>query len=1278
MDKRDEYINVTNFLKVCSRGLENEGTSIHQKNFRFSRYACCMEIGDPLLDFGIHPENRISIKECEDKNYIHKNIELSEYPILIDLHLIHILAILNGSHPYLTLYSSYFLHHSKIIPCKDKFYIEGCFRKFLNIISSCDDDSTLSSVERFLNNNLEYVLFCEDCEDIIDELKRRNKKNKKKKEKKTEEYYVKAGLFVFYEIFLIFFASGFILIDYFICRNYLVHKDDYINEGTTLRGTLVDTCRDQIFCILKNWEILRKCILQFIERFEKEKTETEKNEKEKNEKEKNETEKNETEKTNKDFLEILKRLKFITCLVSILFKIKYLSEESRGTTEKNDKTNKQENIWEHISIQNECDEAIKCIESIEETLNGSRENGEKEGEKRKEREEKVAAKYFSIYLLMHQVERASKYVPNISVNESYTHYKNILKDIQFVDSHYTVIPFQSSYLEITNMAFYHTCHSYSDSLLFQCIAQLYMQRLSKEWKEMFEKKEKAHIKEYVDFEKNHKTPMNNTSFNKGQNGEHNWNWEGEEKLQKEKKEKEGCSDQSAINNNVSVVPPFKKKENNFSAYGSQPYRTDEQCKSDDEIFLFCDLIYSVYNQDYIVTGKEKGKNDVKRKQLYENLKNDIYVNFFFLLFYEEWSEYIDLFKDGATELYVKHNVYYDLISWGFSPDLLMLLTNFIYMPETFFFNVEHKFQINLNIGEYPFGKVLNRPFHEIDTYYFELINERENEIIEEGECMDSSSSNEMSATNLENNNLKKDVALQVERKNRKHRKNNKKKNEIRMDQFRQRVSAQFPGVIPNIQHDVEEEKPEGNTFLYLSQFVEEFDFSNVKMKRGEEETHESARGKKANTTLEMEQRILKDVKDGENVKEVEEGEKETRNTNHIIMRNRMKFVILCKLFDMFFQLLCFTLSRILYISFLPAARQHVLVKSSEIEIRTLYYIMKGLVAFLRVYNLKKEIEVIQNYFSCILQNFQISVVCLSLCIHLPTARECAQTYYVLSACFKEMADRLLKAGESENFILEEECTLQKKHKTRYNMYAFFYTILSQCCDCLLIYFIYITYTNINLNHFEETIFNFKYGKWKNVFIDFCKFDFSVYSENKELLRHALICKALQIDSSNASDFFADPNNRTKIKNLTKIEETYKLTKEVVNKFKKDSSICNSCKISGIINKEMFPIFKDSITDVDVSTYLRNLLKQIKENMKQFIKQSENTDAIVTLKILHSFIQKCYEVFDDNSFTELPMLRIENTDLCLDSDFDVIKQHPLFWKIRFPNVTEKRKDEESTI
>ncbi|SOV14009.1 conserved Plasmodium protein, unknown function [Plasmodium gaboni] len=1189
-----EYISISDFLYMNVEDLKDD-EEIKQKDFSYRKYVCSLELGDKKLDCGIHPEKRLSIIDCEERKYINDELSYDDIIFIIDHLLLNLVKLLKGNHPFLTVLSCYYLHDSRVINCKDNgYFLEEVFMKWLAAFSY---DKIYMDI--FKNDNKEFIKYIETRDDpkkflnenkVVNNKKDYcNKDNNMEEDEETknndrinvnyrnnninnnnicqdniyknidDEDYVENKMFLFFQLFLIFYSSSSELIDYVITGNNFVHRDDYKCGLVTLNDSLLYHCRNRRGYILKNLFIIKRCFTKFFTQYE------------------------ENKKKNKDFIFILKRIKFIIYFTSLLNQLIFDMCEC----------NKE-------AIKENCKQILNCINSIDNDINNN--INDKGGVKNKmfkiiqdeqEKKKKKKKLYFNKYFLMYKMTYVSKHVTKLTISEGYLFYKNFVTDIQYIGEYIKLINMKSSFFDIKNILHYLKFYSKSCNILTKCISKCCLTQIIERGKNEFAKFQK----EYILKEQSKISQYLNDNKQSIQNGRNN-----------------PCH----IIANKFNTTQNDKREDLENDQKNNIYHDMDICKSDDhtqtnindnknkELKCFVSSFeselkdyYSIFFDLYQNEDAQNIDSYMLNKNLLDNVKDNIFVNMFLFLFYNESFIIIEELLKENEQFYVKNIIFNDLIYFGFPPNLLMLFNNFAYTPDTLFYLIENEFKIDTG-------------------YNYD--------------------------NNMEHNDILKNIFCEKE-----------------MNKFVRLLRLNF-GYLVNY---MEKESSIVEIFDELQNFINKYDIMNW------EQINENINENQLNIQNSKDQ-LKGHLINKDKLSDYDDNYNRLSFYNHInnntilsspfsyrtvfknedeykkfvnITRKRMKFIILCKVFNLFSQYLEIVIKKIFKYSFLLPEREYSKLSNFHVDMRILYTLMKILTYNFKMYNMDKEIESIENYYTSILQTILIDYNCLGLYINLLSDQEYSFTYYVLSICYKELS-YILQHGYNN---------INNTEDINKNKYSLYYFILYLYSDFLMTYFIYLSYTNKDSNKLEEDSFYLKHKAWGFSYPDYCKMDLYSFQMNKSLLISLFLTKYLKINMSRSSSLSHNNNDnfhiglKKKIKNINEIKESYQNYKILINKY---SNL--------IISKNSVPykirLFEKSDNNFDMQNYFKQYINEIDKYLK-IIKHKYDTYSFINVYI------NALKVNINSSYKKIPPFCFENISIFLNPDYEVVRNHPFFLSLQ---------------
>lgn len=774
---------------------------------------------------------------------------------------------------------------------------------------------------------------------------------------------------------------------------------------------------------------------------------------------------------------------------------------------------------------------------------------------------------------MYKLKSVSKHITKISIHESYSFFEKVTLDVEYITEHFQRINSKSSFLDVKNIVHYIKFYSASRNVLVKCISRGYIQEVMNRTKGDFLSRERyLLLKEEVKAK---------SFFHNLQGDNTHGNVERAEDITCRKLEKE---------EQIPKEDPLEKREDtqadrittNGNPLDELIDKSNHQWDDYDE-HPDVDHYYSLFLNTY---RKEEADDDPSTKRLNEefsqNVKKNIFVNFFLHLFFNESHVILEEVSKEDPNFFVKSIIFNDLCYFGFAPRLLVLLSNFFYFPDTFFFAMEHVYQVDKGL-----------------TY----TNEKEYKAL-----------GGMFFTPWDVKKMERDLHMH------------------------------FPYLINYMQD-------EGSLVELLTQLDEFIDdcagVENVPWEVDQsrsDEKHENnyvseCRGThQGSTTGGKKQPKEERAQDAKHPKGGNDARTDERNTSPAtVTRRRMKLTVLCKIFHLFMEYLEIVLKKILNFSFLLAAREHSKLSALHTDMCVLYTLMKILTYYFKLYNMKSEMESVENYFNCIFHTVLIDYSCLSLYTNMPSDQEYSFTYYVMSLCYKELAG-----------------TLQRGLKLNYNenrnklIYSLIYYILYLYSDFLMIYFIYFSYTNVDSEPIEQDSYNMKYKAWNFCYPDISKIDFYNFQKNKATLINAVLTKNLKITLSQNDEI--NIGMKKKIKNLAQVKESYRNLKKRI------------CKYSNLLDiknylSHTFRFFEKTSSELDICSYFKGCVSEIHKLIKDATSYKyDNID----------FVRIFLNSYEDNlikSYKNFPPFCVENSSIFLNPDCEVVNGHSYFLSVQ---------------
>ncbi|KJP89394.1 hypothetical protein AK88_00837 [Plasmodium fragile] len=1157
MEKEKGYIEISDLLRRNVEDLNDED-EIRVQDFSYEKYVCSLEMGDNKLDVGIKPEKRITIKECEDRKYISDDISLEDMLVIMDHLIVQQVKLLLGNHPFLTVLSCYFLHHSSVINCnEDPFFFEKIFYKCIKAF--CADSIYINIFE---NGNREFVQHMR--RGVVEGEKHPPMESSSTKKAPTqennprdepdahhsmcEEGSLRCNLFTFFQLFLILYASTAEVMDHIITKNSGLHRDDYKSGLLKITDSLIYHCRRKRSYVMKNLFLVKRCFSKFLAKYESAQKEPSAHKRGGKDGGKNDV-KNDVKNGGKNggkndgknaakngdknegkhggqgrdnredhladppagtVLSILRRIQFAIHLSMMLNQVIFESKEVKTDI-----------------IKENCKELLKCIRMVSKEV----------GSKCQEQDKQVRKKYFNKYLLMYKMNSVAKHVTKMSVHEGYSFFEKVTLDVEYIAEHFQRINAKSSFLDIKHVVHYVKFYSASRNVLVKCISRGYIQQVMNSARGDFLSLERdLLLKEELKTKRFLSNLKRDPPCGKV---EHPEKGSTREKLQKVEEndplEKREDSQAERITTDGSPLDELVGESNNqWDDYDEHP-----------DVGHYYSLFLNTYR-------KEETDDLPSTKRLNEefsqNVKQNIFISFFLHLFFNESYVILEGVSKENPNFFVKSIIFNDLCYFGFSPPLLVLLSNFFFSPDTFFFSMEHLYQVDKGL-----------------TY----TNEEEYEAF----C-------NMSFPPWAVKKMERDLRLR------------------------------FPYLINYMQH----ESSLVELFTELEEFIDECAGVESAPREVNQCRSDEQRGSNPVTECRSVHQGSSTVGRSESKEERTEHAKRGNGT-HIeerttspasVTQRRMKLTVLCKIFHLFMEYLEIVLKKILTFSFLLASREHSKLSEFHTDVCVLYTLMKILTHYFKLYNMNSEMESVENYFNCIFHTVLIDYSCLSLYTNIPSDQEYAFTYYVMSLCYKELAGTLqngLKVNCGEN-----------KSKL---IYSLIYYIQYLYSDFLMIYFIYYSCTNVDSEPIEEDSYNMKYKAWNFCYPDISKIDFYNFQKNKAVLINSVLTKNLKITLSPNDEI--NIGVKKKIKNLDQVKESYHNTNKRIGKycnllyiknylshtfrfFEKTSSEVDICSyLKGCIS-EIEKLIKDALSyKYDNISFVRIFLNSYEHNLMSYKK-----------------------------------------------------------------------------
>ncbi|EUD67939.1 hypothetical protein C922_01551 [Plasmodium inui San Antonio 1] len=1205
MEAEKEYLDISDLLRRNVEDLNDED-EIRVSDFSYGKYVCSLEMGDNKLDVGIKPEKRITIKECEDKGYLSEGISLEDMVLIMDNLLLQQVKVLLGNHPFLTVLSCYFVHHSSVINCNgDSFFFEKIFYKCIKSLSA---DSIYMNI--FQNDNREFLQLMQrgvgeqvvaqgksasgakdehpPTEGYSKEMGPTQKDNPPNKSdahrSMCEEGYLRYNPFTFFQLFLILYASTAEIIDHVVTKNSWLHRDDYKGGLLKITDSLIYHCRRRRRYVMKNLFLVKRCFPKFLAQYEsaRRKRGTKGSAHKGGVKEGGKNEgKNEGKNGDKDgrkdvgqsgcherdkgeshladpppghVLPLLRRIQFCIHLNTMLNQVIFESREMNTD-----------------SIKENCKELLKCIRTINEEV----------GSKCQQQDKQIRKKYFNKYFLMYKLNSVSKHVTKMSVHEGYSFFEKVTLDIDYIVEYFQRINAKSSFFDVKNLVHYVKFYSASGNVLVKCISRGYIQQVLNNARGDFLPFErdlllKEEIKAKRFFHSLEGAPPDG-KVERPEKEATRQQLQEVEKMQQIPKEDplEKREDDQAESITLDPAPPG-------ALIAEQNHQWDDYDENRD-VGHYYSLFLNTYRKEETDDVPSTRRLNEKFSQ---NVKQNIFVSFFLHLFFNESYVILEEVSKEDPNFFVKSVIFNDLCYFGFSPPLLVLLSYFFYSPDTFFFAMEHVYQVDKGL-----------------TY----TNEEEYKTF----CG-------MFFPPCAVKKLERDLRLH------------------------------FPYLINYMQ----KESSLLELFTELEEFIDEcagvgsapwgVDQCKSEEERGSNCVSECGGAYQGSSTVGENQpkgecaEQDKRAKRGNGTRT--DGRIHERTTSPaIITSKRFKLTVLCKIFHLFMQYLEIVLKKVLNFSFLLAPREHSKLTGFHTDMCVLYTLMKILAYYFKLYNMNSEMDSVENYLHCIFHTVLIDYSCLSLYINIPSDQEYAFTYYVMSLSYKELAGTVQKG-------FKLNCA-ENRSKL---IYSLIYYILYLYSDFLMIYFVYFSYTNVDSEPVEEDSYNMKYKAWNFCYPDISKINFYNFQKNKAALINAVLTKNLKITLLQNDEI--NIGVKKKIKNLAQVKESYRNSKKRIDQYSSLLDIKNYFSHN-------FRFFEKTSSDVDICSYFKGCVSEIQKLIKDA--SSCKYDNIGFVRIfLNSYEQNLIK-----SYKKFPPFCVENSSIFLNPYCEVVNGHSYFLSVQ---------------
>ncbi|CAG9480419.1 unnamed protein product [Plasmodium vivax] len=808
---------------------------------------------------------------------------------------------------------------------------------------------------------------------------------------------LRCNTFTFFQLFLILYASTAEVIDHVVTKNSSLHRDDYKGGLLKITDSLIYHCRRRRRYVTKNLFLVKRCFAKFLARHEwaleggkkgratkgsahrdgakeggkeggkgggkKEVQNEVKNEVQSEDKKEvqndgkkeaqndgkkeaqNEVQ-NETpnvgpsechERDNGEdpladppaapladppaapladppaapLLPLLRRIQFAMHLNTVLNQVVFQTREASTD-----------------SIKENCKQLLKCIRTISKEVGSNCHQQDKQTRK----------KYFNKYFLMYKLNSVSKHVTKMSVQEGYSFYEKVTQDVEYIVEHFQRINAKSSFLDVKNVVHYVKFYSSSRNVLVKCIARGYIQQVMNNARADFLPLERdLLLKEEIKAKRFLRSLQGDPPHGKA--------GRPEKEATREKLSKEDS--------------PFKREDDQAERITTNGGPLDELMDEPNHHWEDYDEHPDVghYYSLFLNTYRKEETDDVpstKRlnEEFSQNVKQNIFISFFLHLFFNESYAILEEVSKENPNFFVKSIIFNDLCYFGFSPPLLVLLSNFFYSPDTFFYAMEHLYHVD---------KGLTYPDEEEYKSFLGIF-------------------------------FPPRAVKKMERDLRLH----------------------FPYLI-NYMHkesSLVELFTELEEFIDECAGVESVPWEMGHWRSDEERGSNGVSGCRDahQGGSQPKEGLAKQGKLAEHGKCTEHGQRTDERTASpaSVTCRRMKLTVLCKIFHLFMEYLEIVLKKVLNFSFLLASREHSKLSGFHTDMCVLYTLMKILTYYFKLYNMNNEMDSVENYFNCIFHTVLIDYSCLSLYTNMPSDQEYAFTYYVMSLCYKELAGTLQK------------------------------------------------------------------------------------------------------------------------------------------------------------------------------------------------------------------------------------------------------------------------------
>ncbi|CAD2093217.1 conserved Plasmodium protein, unknown function [Plasmodium vinckei brucechwatti] len=1181
MGEEKEYIDCSNLIYSNVEGLE-ENEEIKVENFLYEKHMCSREIGNEKLDAGVNPEKRITIEECEKKGYLTKKLDLNHIIIIMDSLLLQQIKLLKGSHPFLSVLNCYYLHNSNVIPCNnDSYFFEKIFWEWIN--KFCADKIY---IDIFKTSNNDFIMFMEnekksptlpkDGEGNIDEIDNKNKIGNNRNDNENWGDEKYKSM----------------------C------KENYIKDNIFIFFQLF------LICYCSSTEIIDKILAD-------------------NELIHRDDYKSGMFKTSETLIYICRKkrsyiLKNIVlikrCFNKFLIKFEEiknakLSKKGKNSKKRNTSIDENEKLIYMIlkrvkfivyfvsilskiafetsdtnfeTVKDDCTQILKCIHDINKDANFL--NNIFDDNKN------IIPKYFNNFFLMNKLNNISKNDTNICVKGVYDFYEHLNTDIEYIVKNFEYINSKSIFLDIVNIIHYIKYYSNSNNILTKSIARIVLYQIMNMSKTRFDGVEYNLLMHQIN-KGGTSQEMNKSIGNMNKDGNLN------------KCKNDDIFEKREVNDEMELTE-------GCGSYGEcSKVMKDEERKNEGDIKNDVVNLSKVSSGNYTEPCREKEQEEKMKNEEEEEEEEEengemfdihdpgVIENYYTMLlnkYIKEESKY-PYYKNMNKELEnnIKDNIFVNFfLNLYFSDTYAILetieetshpkkITNANFYVKNIIFNDLQFF------GFSPSLIILFINFVNIHEVFFMKIEEM----------------------------LKIDKVLNYKGCDKYKKYLKEVFNAKWLKIFELKLRYYFPYLINYMEKDISSIE----LLILLDEFID-----NLEM--GPSENPYEINENKDN--------IKVDNLNKDNTIPINDNIYDKGVDMNSVTKNRLKFLIMCKIFNLFFDYAQIIVSKILNYSFLLGSREHTKLINFHKDIHILYALMRITICYFTLYNMKKEVNSIENYFNSLVNNILIDYNCLSIYINLHSDQEYAFTYYALSMCYKELLNTLQKHNVSKN---------NSEQISKISAYSLYYYILYLYSDFLMIYFIYISYTNKNVEQIERNSYDMKYKDWNFCCPDVCKIDFNNFQKNKYLLINSLLKKELNIEYTDKNEIII--GDKKGMKNIEQVKKNYSLSEELVQKYTELVDINNR-----FIDFK-FNIFNTKCKDIDIASYFKQFIHNINKCIKESLYNNNSK---------YNYINMYLNAYSSNmkkSYKNIPPFCIENISSFLNPQYEVVSNHPYFLSVR---------------